>query len=126
MVKDKRKARRQPMRHTAWLAVSAEQRTGCTLSDVSDTGARVDVQDSTAIPDHFVLMLSSNGAARRFCRVVWRKPHQVGVKFERSLAGAANAAPADAANATLVPQADADTAAANNSAPPQAGPDKDN
>ena len=114
------------MRHTAWLAVSAEQRTDCTLSDVSDTGARVDVQDSTTIPDHFVLMLSSNGAARRFCRVVWRKPRQVGVKFARSLADAANAAPADAANARLVPQADADAAVAKNSAPPQAGPDKDN
>jgi hypothetical protein len=49
--------------------------------------------------------------------VVWRKPHQVGVKFERSLGGAANAVPADAANATLVPQADADAAAAQNSAP---------
>ena len=122
------------MRHTAWLAVSAEQRTDCTLSDVSDTGARVDAQDSTTIPDHFVLMLSSNGAARRFCRVVWRKPRQVGVKFARSLADAANAAPADAANAapadaanaTLVPQVDADAAVAKNSAPPQAGPDKDN
>jgi hypothetical protein len=125
MIKDKRKARRQSMRHTAWLAVSAEQRTDCTLSDVSDTGARVDVQDSTTIPDHFVLMLSSNGAARRFCRVVWRKPRQVGVKFARSLADAANAAPT-AANATLVPQADADAAVAKNSAPPQAGPDKDN
>jgi hypothetical protein len=60
------------------------------------------VQDSTTIPDHFVLMLSSNGAARRFCRVMWRKPTQVGVKFERSLA--------DAANATLAPKADASAA----------------
>ena len=71
-------------------------------------------------------MLSSNGAARRFCRVVWREPRQVGVKFTRSLADAANAAPADAANATLVPQADADAAAANNSAPPQAAADNNN
>ena len=53
MVKDKRKARRQPMRYTAWVALSAEQRHGCALSDVSDTGARIDVQDSTAIPDQF-------------------------------------------------------------------------
>src|SRR5664280_3361598 len=67
MIKEKRQARRQPLRYTAWVAVAAEQRLGCVVSDVSDTGARIDVQDSTTIPDHFVLMLSSNGAARRRC-----------------------------------------------------------
>ena len=73
------------------------------VSDVSDTGARIDVQDSKAIPDHFVLMLSSNGAARRFCRVMWRKPTQVGVKFERSLAEAAEAPKTPAADVAAVP-----------------------
>ena len=80
------------------------------VSDISDTGARIDVQDSNAIPDQFVLLLSSNGAARRFCRVVWRKPTQMGVKFERSLA--------DAANATLAPQSDADVPAPDAAAAP--------
>jgi hypothetical protein len=73
------------------------------VSDVSDTGARIDVQDSKAIPDHFVLMLSSNGAARRFCRVVWRKPTQVGVKFERSLADAADASQSPKSGAGVPP-----------------------
>src|ERR1019366_3930684 len=109
MIKEKRQARRQPLRYTAWVAVTAEQRLGCVVSDISGTGARIDVQDSTTIPDHFVLLLSSNGAARRFCRVVWRKPTQMGVKFERSLA--------DAANATLAPKADADVPAPDAAAP---------
>ena len=90
MSKEKRRTRRQPMRHTAWVAITPKERFGCVVSDVSDTGARIDVNDSKAVPDSFILMLSSNGAARRFCRVVWRKPHQVGVKFERSFAEAAN------------------------------------
>jgi hypothetical protein len=63
MVREKRIARRQRLRYTAWVALTANQRLGCVVSDVSDTGARIDVQDSKAIPDHFVLMLSSNGAA---------------------------------------------------------------
>jgi len=109
MISEKRAARRQPLRYTAWLAVTAEQRIGCVVSDVSETGARIDVQDSKIIPDHFVLMLSSSGAARRICRVVWRKPTQLGVKFERSLA--------DAAKATLAPQADADVQAAQDAEP---------
>ena len=41
---------------------------------------------------------------------VWRKPTQIGVKFERSLA--------DAANATLAPKADADASAAPANAEP--------
>ena len=103
MIKEKRQARRQPLRYTAWLAVTANQRLGCVVSDVSETGARIDVQDSEAVPGHFVLMLSSNGAARRFCRVVWRKPTQIGVKFERSLAEAAEASKTPAADVAAVP-----------------------
>ncbi|HEY1474472.1 MAG TPA: PilZ domain-containing protein [Pseudolabrys sp.] len=122
MIREKRNARRQPLRYTAWLAVTAEQRHGCVVSDISDTGARIDVQDAKAIPDYFVLLLSSNGAARRFCRVMWRKPTQLGVKFAHSLA--------EAANATLVPQANADEQGvpepAPEAAPVQADPAKAN
>ena len=99
MIKEKRSARRQPLRYTARVAVTADKRLGCVISDVSDTGARIDVQDSKTIPDYFILMLSSNGAARRIYRVVWRKLTHMGVKFERSLAAAANA--------TLAPKVDA-------------------
>jgi hypothetical protein len=98
MIKEKPSARRQPLRYTAWVAVTADKRLGCVVSDVSDTGARIDVQDSKTIPDYFVLMLSCNGAAGRIYRVVWRKPTHMGVKFERRAA---------AANATLAPKADA-------------------
>ena len=50
MIREKRSARRQTLRYTAWLAVTAEQRIGCVVSDVSETGARIDVQDSKIIP----------------------------------------------------------------------------
>ena len=103
---EKRNARRQPLRYTAWVATTANQRLGCVVCDVSDTGARIDVQDTKAIPDHFMLMLSSNGAARRYCAVVWRKPTQLGVKFARSLADAANAALAPKAAAAAPVQAE--------------------
>ncbi len=106
MIKEKRRARRQPLRYTAWIAVTANQRLGCVVSDVSDSGARIDVQDAKAIPGHFVLLLSSNGAARRFCRVVWRKPTQIGVKFERSLAEAAEASQTPKADAQAAPEPD--------------------
>ncbi|MGH6684629.1 MAG: PilZ domain-containing protein [Pseudolabrys sp.] len=112
MNQDKRNAKRQPMRYTAWVALTADERKGCVISNVSDTGARIDVEDPKSIPDHFVLMLTSNGAARRFCRVMWRNATQVGVKFERSLAEAAGATSVSkaAANAHAAPPPDDDAA----------------
>ena len=86
MLKDKRKSQRRSVRYTAWMAREGDALHGCALSDISETGARIDVEDSEKTPDQFVLLLSGNGKARRKCRVVWRKPRQIGVKFEKRLA----------------------------------------
>jgi hypothetical protein len=92
MNNDKRKTRRRSLRRPAWLALGKLH--DCKLSDISDGGARIDLEDNAPIPDHFMLLLSNNGAARRACRVVWRSPQQLGVKFETHWAGAAQAAKA--------------------------------
>ena len=85
MAKDKRKAVRRPMRYTAWIVMGPGQLHGCSLADVSDTGGRLDVEDSNNVPDTFTLWLASNGSARRKCKVVWRTARQVGVAFERAV-----------------------------------------
>jgi hypothetical protein len=85
MIKNKRKSLRRQIRYTAWLVLEGGQLHGCALSDASDTGARLEVEDSKTVPDTFMLLLAGNGSAQRSCRVVWRKPQQVGVKFERRL-----------------------------------------
>ena len=79
---DKRKAKRHNMQHKAWLLVEGKQRSECVLTDISDLGAHVNVADSEDIPDTFLLLLAESGATRRRCRVIWRKPREVGVKFE--------------------------------------------
>lgn len=94
MTKDKRKARRRPLRHTACALIAPKQLHGCMVSDVSDSGARIDVDDSSKLPDSFVLLLSMRGRVRRACHVVWRKPNQLGVKFERAVADAEKKKPA--------------------------------
>ena len=83
MKSEQRKKTRKPLRHLVWLQIGTGLSSSATMSDVSDTGARLDVQEPAGIPDHFVLLLSENGHARRFCRVVWRSEHQLGVQFER-------------------------------------------
>jgi hypothetical protein len=100
MIKDNRKAKRRPIRYTAWLVLGADHLQVCALSDISETGARIDVEDANSLPDHFMLWLAANGSARRTCRAVWRKPKQIGVRFAQRLA--------DADRATLVPRAAAD------------------
>jgi len=89
MAKDKRKSMRRPLRYSAWVALEADLLHGCVLSDISDSGARLDVDDSQTIPDDFTLLLTSNGSAHRKCHVVWRKPRQLGVSFERKAADGA-------------------------------------
>ncbi len=37
------------------------------------------------VPDEFILALSSDGAARRRCRVAWRTENQIGVEFLKDL-----------------------------------------
>ena len=109
MDKDHRKERRRPVRYTAWLALAPDQLQGCVISDISEMGARIEVEDSGKIPNCFFLFLSNNGSARRVCRIVWRKPAQIGVKFERSFAEAERADAANKASAEAAPEKDADT-----------------
>jgi len=109
---DKRKARRHRMRHDAWLVLDGGERCECALSDVSDRGARINVHDSETIPDNFLLLLAQNGAARRRCRVIWRKPQQIGVKFETWLD--------ERVRASRAPKGDAGADAATKEAEPAA------
>jgi hypothetical protein len=83
MAKDKRKAVRRPIRYTAWVALDGNELHGCVLSDISESGARIDIDETKEIPDQFTLLLSNNGSAQRKCRVIWRKPRQIGVTFDR-------------------------------------------
>jgi len=104
MLKENRKTQRQATRYVAWVPLTDGQRYFCVVSDATDSGARIDLKDAMILPDSFVLMLTINGAARRYCRVIWRKPTQVGVNFEGSIVAAMRA--------SLVPKADADAKAA--------------
>jgi hypothetical protein len=53
----------------------------CAISDISDSGARLNLKDDVELPDRFFLLLTANGAARRQCRLIWRDGTTVGVKF---------------------------------------------
>jgi PilZ domain len=53
----------------------------CTLSDLSTTGAALDVFDPNRIPANFTLIVKADGLKLR-CRVVRRTEFRLGVAFE--------------------------------------------
>jgi hypothetical protein len=53
----------------------------CTVRNLSDTGASLDLTSSSDIPDIFELHVPLDGF-RRTCRVVWVKPKKIGVEFQ--------------------------------------------
>ena len=85
MLGDKRKAHRRQLRYTAWISLGPKKLQGCVVADVSDFGARLDVENSKTVPNQFVLLLSASGKPKRKCRVAWRKAGQIGVEFEKPL-----------------------------------------
>lgn len=82
MLNDKRREIRRPIKYTAWIAQKEKPLLGCVLADVSDKGARLEVETTENIPDNFMLFLSRRGSPRRQCRVAWRSETQLGVEYE--------------------------------------------
>lgn len=54
--------------------------TECTVNQLSDVGARINIAGSIALPEMFDVVIPQKGASRR-ARLVWRKDDQVGVDF---------------------------------------------
>ena len=53
----------------------------CTIRNLSETGAALDVTSPVGIPNEFVLIVEADSSARQ-CRIVWRKERRIGVAFE--------------------------------------------
>ena len=53
----------------------------CTLKNVSETGAQLEVVTPLFIPDRFTLSIASDKISRR-CHIVWRREKRIGVAFD--------------------------------------------
>jgi len=53
---------------------------GCTVADISVSGARLLVARPETVPDQFELATDLSGGSRR-CRAVWREGGQISVEF---------------------------------------------
>jgi hypothetical protein len=76
----RRKPRRQFHYHASIL-IKGDKPFACAIADISETGARIQLEDERELPDRFILLLTKSGGARRHCRMVWRNGLFVGVEF---------------------------------------------
>jgi hypothetical protein len=65
------------------MGVDGTWRRSCTLLDVSDSGAKLEVEGPVNVLQarEFFLLLSSTGLAFRRCELVWINGAEVGVRF---------------------------------------------
>ena len=53
----------------------------CTVRNLSDTGAALEVVTPLFIPDRFTLVVQTE-QLQRSCRIIWRKQKRIGVAFD--------------------------------------------
>ena len=71
-------------RHRVLKAGSIEFNGGaidCTVRNISDTGAQIEVASDLGIPDSFWLVITGSQSPRH-CRVAWRNDKRIGVAFD--------------------------------------------
>jgi hypothetical protein len=65
------------------IQCGSDRRMLSVVKDISLTGARIEVENTLEIPDEFTLTIDGDPFTRA-CRVAWKKPKQIGVKFRSS------------------------------------------
>lgn len=84
MKKDYRTKPRRLMRYKAWIQTEpgADAR-ACHLADISESGARLLIDDAQSMPNEIRLLVAERSAGRA-CRVIWRSEGEIGLRFEEA------------------------------------------
>ena len=81
MAHESRSAKRLPLCWPAWIVLNERSSIVCTMTDVSQGGARLEMPGTAIVPDQFVMRFSMTSTAGRKCEVKWREPKAIGVQF---------------------------------------------
>jgi hypothetical protein len=79
-VQERRKIIRGRVLKNARFVVGASSTLDCVVRNLSNVGARVQIQDTTSLPER-VDMTFDGGRTLRPCRIVWRTLNATGVQF---------------------------------------------
>jgi hypothetical protein len=81
MAQNKRKHQRRHFERVAWAETAPGSRTICSVTDISEKGARLGGGEIETLPDSFVLLFTADAKVARKCRVAWRQDGEIGVRF---------------------------------------------
>jgi hypothetical protein len=77
---ERRSTKRQRVLKAGSIQIDGGGAIDCTVRNLSQFGAALDVQSPVGIPSEFVLMITGDGL-RLPCRVAWRKAGRIGIRF---------------------------------------------
>jgi hypothetical protein len=80
----RKRAARKSLQQSGWITLDggfAARR--CVVHDMSATGAKITVEDASALAGRLRLAFSRDARSGRRCEVVWRRGKSLGVKFVR-------------------------------------------
>jgi hypothetical protein len=78
---EKRATPRHRVLKRGTLAFSGGGGLDCTVRNISESGARLDVVNPMGMPDTFMLVIETDQFMRR-CRAVWSSEQRLGVAFD--------------------------------------------
>jgi PilZ domain len=81
---NKKREARKSVQQSGWITLDggfAARR--CVVHDLSSTGAKITLEDSSVLAGRLRLAFSRDAKAGRNCKVVWRRGKSFGVKFVR-------------------------------------------
>jgi hypothetical protein len=76
-----RNARRHRVLKGGTISFNGAAGISCTVRNLSDTGAALDVISPVGIPERFALVMDGDEHGRS-CHVIWRKEKRIGIAFD--------------------------------------------
>jgi hypothetical protein len=80
----KKRETRKSLRQPGWITLDGGfAARPCVVQDMSNSGAKITIDDSNALPAKLRLAFARDARTGRNCEVVWRRGKVVGIKFVR-------------------------------------------
>jgi hypothetical protein len=80
----KKREARKSLRQSGWITLDGGfAARPCMVQDMSASGAKITVDDSSALSGRLRLAFARDARTGRNCEVVWRRGKSLGVKFVR-------------------------------------------
>ena len=75
-----RASQRQRTLKVGTISLDRDAGIDCTVKNISDTGACLEVASPVGIPDSFTLIINKDGV-KRPCHIAWRSARRIGIRF---------------------------------------------